>query len=84
MSDVAVKPMKWADQKYLDKHLRCACCGRKIVGKKPKFVEVIDGGSFVAAPGLNPNQSDAGYMGFFPVGNGCARLYFKGFTHDIG
>ena len=77
-------PMKWAkDAGHYDPQRTCACCGRQ-TGQSFKWVEVIDGGGLVARPGSNPDTSDSGYMGFFAVGNTCAKKHFKGFTHDIG
>ena len=78
MTTAATIPMKWSE--HGGNLERCACCGRKLRGN-PRFVEVINGGSDVAAPGLDPDQTDPGYMGFFPVGAGCAKKHFPGFTH---
>jgi hypothetical protein len=75
----AIIPMRWAKNRTHDDKLRCACCD-KIINGNHCLVEVIDGGSSVAAPGLRPDESDAGYMGFFPVGNSCAKKHFNGFT----
>lgn len=80
----ATIPMKWADDpSHPGSMLHCACCGKAIKGKAV-YVEVIDGGFSVAAPGLGPDTNDAGYMGFFPVGPGCAKKHFRGFTHETG
>jgi hypothetical protein len=79
MSTSAMIPMKWAASKTNDEKLRCVCCDREIKGVA-RFVEVIDGGSSVANPGLGPDTCDSGYMGFFPVGPGCAKKHFAGFT----
>ena len=76
----AIIPMKWADKNQGSME-HCACCGRKLTSE-PVFVEVIDGGGQVAAPGLGTDESDSGYMGFFPVGPSCAKRYFRGYTHD--
>lgn len=80
MSTAATIPMKWTDTRTGSTE-HCACCGRKLSGQA-KWVEVIDGGLSIAAPGLDPDQSDPGYMGFFPVGAGCAKKHFHGFTHE--
>jgi hypothetical protein len=74
----ATVPMVWADR-HQGSTEHCAACGRKLSGT-PQWVEVIDGGSSVAAPGLDPDTTDAGYMGWFPVGPECARRHFRGFT----
>lgn len=79
MNTAALIPMKWAEEKREDDELRCACCDRAIKGA-PQYVEVINGGDDVAAPGLGPDPDDPGYMGAFPVGPTCARKHFKGFT----
>lgn len=78
MSNAAIMPMKWADDLINDIHERCACCSKVITGK-PYWVEVINGGADVAAPGLGPDTEDGGYMGFYPVGVSCARKHFPGF-----
>lgn len=78
MPTAATIPMKWADH-HTGSMEHCACCGRKLTGK-PMLVEVIDGGSSVAAPGLGPDTNDPGYMGYFPVGRTCARKHFPGFA----
>lgn len=78
MPTAATIPMKWAERNTGSME-HCACCGRKLTGK-PMFVEVIDGGASVAAPGLGPDTSDPGYMGFFPVGRSCAKKHFPGFA----
>ena len=79
----ATIPMKWSKNGTNGSMEHCACCGRKLTGK-PQYVEVIAGGGQVAAPGLDPDQSDPGYMGFFPVGASCAKKHFRGFTYDQG
>lgn len=84
MSTAATIPMKWADNPSHDTIMRCACCNRRITGKA-RWVEVIDGGMSVAAPGLDPDTNDGGYMGFYAVGAACAKKHFPGFTHpDCG
>jgi hypothetical protein len=75
-------PMKWSDKDTNGSMDHCSCCGRKI-NKDALFVEVIDGGFLVISPNSNPDTSDPGYMGFFPVGKSCGKKYFKGFTQDI-
>ena len=83
VTTAATIPMKWAENpSHPGSMLHCACCGKKLAGK-PLYVEVINGGADVAAPGLWPDTSDAGYMGFFPVGRSCARKHFSGFTFPI-
>jgi len=77
----AMIPMRWSDARTSGSTEHCACCGRRLTGR-PVYVEVIDGGGQVAAPGLDPDQADAGYMGFFPIGRSCAKKHFRGFTHD--
>jgi len=81
MMTAAMIPMKWSDKYTNGSMEHCACCGRTLTST-PVYVEVIDGGAQVAAPGLDPDQSDPGYMGFFPVGRVCAKKHFRGFTHD--
>jgi hypothetical protein len=80
MSTAATIPMKWAEDSSRQGGMDfCACCGRKLKGKR-LFVEVINGGADIAAPGLGPDTSDAGYMGCFAVGPSCARKHFPGFA----
>jgi len=79
---VAIIPMVWSETDTNGSMEHCAACGRRLRGKR-RMVEVIDGGDSVAAPGLGPDTTDAGYMGFFPVGPECARKHFLGFTHGI-
>lgn len=79
MTTAAITLMKWADKNQGSME-HCACCGRKLLSNHV-WVEVIDGGSSVAAPGLNPDTNDPGYMGFFPVGIACGKKNFPGFTH---
>jgi hypothetical protein len=81
MSTAAIIPMKWHDNPCHDSVARCACCDRPLKANH-KWVEVIDGGSSVANPGLGPDTNDSGYMGFYPVGSSCAKKWFHGFTHD--
>ena len=81
MSMAATTPMKWPVSQRHDDKLRCACCDREIKGRA-KWVEVINGGCDVASPGLDPDTSDSGYMGFFAVGPTCAKKWFQGFTHE--
>ena len=80
MPTAATIPMKWAKIPSHSGSLdHCVCCGRKLTGK-PVFIEVINGGADVAAPGLGPDTNDPGYMGFYAVGRTCARKHFPGFT----
>lgn len=72
-------PMIWAKNQTHDNKTRCSCCDRIIRGE-PWWVEVIDGGASVAAPGSNSDTSDAGYMAWHPVGPGCAKRNFRGFA----
>lgn len=74
-------PMKWSNESTNGSLEHCACCGRKLTSA-PVYVEVINGGSQVATPGLNPDQNDPGYMGFFAIGRSCAKRYFRGYTHN--
>lgn len=83
MTTTATAPMKWARvTRHQGSMEHCACCGRKITGK-PMLVEVIEGGSLVAAPGLGADENDPGYMGFFPVGETCAARNFPGFARRM-
>jgi hypothetical protein len=79
--NVAIIPMVWGNKEADGSMEHCAACGKKLRGKR-RMVEVINGGCSVAAPGLGPDTTDAGYMGFYPVGPECARKHFRGFTHD--
>jgi hypothetical protein len=79
--NIAIIPMVWSEQGTNGSMEHCVCCGKKLRGKR-RMVEVIDGGRSVAAPGLGPDTTDSGYMGFYPVGPECARKHFRGFTHD--
>ncbi len=81
LDGIAIIPMVWSDKSTNGSMEHCAACGRKITGKR-RMVEVINGGCSVAAPGLGPDTTCAGYMGFFPVGPECAKKHFRGFTHE--
>ena len=75
-------PMRWAENRDYSGSLdHCACCGRKLKGSA-MWIEVIDGGATVAAPGLSPDINDSGYMGFYPVGSTCAKKHFTGFARS--
>ena len=53
----------------------CVQCGRKC-GSNPWFIEVIKGGEIRQQDGINYNASqDAGYMGWWAVGNECAKQF---------
>jgi len=57
----------------------CVQCGRK-VGANPWFVECINGGSEIRIQNGKPVETDtnyqaAGYMGWWPVGNECAKTF---------
>jgi hypothetical protein len=52
----------------------CVQCGRK-VGANPWYVEVIDGGHIRLQDGTEANFNDGGYMGWWPVGNECAKAF---------
>lgn len=79
MSTPDTMPMKWAPEYTGDGFSHCVCCNRRL-GRKKRWLEVVDGGARVARPGSNPDQSDPGYMGCFPVGVMCARKHFPGFA----
>lgn len=71
--------MVWADDVPEN---ACACCGRPLrPGNATYWVEVIDGGEYVARPGWQPDADDPGYMGAHQIGPSCARKHFKGFYH---
>ena len=58
-----------ADQEF------CYVCGRKL-GANPLYFEVIEGGDLRLQNGTEYDvQSDAGYMGCFPVGSTCANKF---------
>ena len=64
--------VKW-DDKY------CVQCGRKC-GANPWWVEIINGGSNIRLQNGKPAETDpdyeaAGYMGWWPVGNECAKAF---------
>jgi hypothetical protein len=81
---IAICEMRWGPQESRASGGCCVCCGRKFRSvKSVRWVEVIDGGSTVAAPGLGVDTNDPGYLGLFPVGVGCARKHFPGFTQWI-
>jgi hypothetical protein len=55
--------------------LQCVFCGRD-TSKQGKSVGVIvsDGGASIVFPGdISLEQSDAGFMGWFPVGSECIK-----------
>lgn len=72
--------MKWGIRDYDDK-VRCHHCNKVITGT-PKWIEVIDGGATVISSDEIPDVTDSGYMGFYEIGVGCAKKYFKGFARD--
>lgn len=83
MNNIAIMDMKWAEEKDIQGENYCVCCGRKLNPNRKfaYYVEVIDGGAMVAAPGLGPDPNDPGYMGCHEIGAGCARKHFSGFFH---
>jgi len=53
----------------------CTQCGKKC-GANPWFAEVIKGGEIRLQDGTDYNSStDAGYMGWWVVGNECAKKF---------
>ena len=60
----------------------CAICGKYVKHSKAKWAEVIDGGSRFASIAEKADENDAGYMGGFPVGSDCARLFPAGYLRD--
>jgi hypothetical protein len=54
----------------------CVQCGRK-VGADAWYVEMINGGEIRLQDGTEAVQ-DAGYMGWWPVGNECAKKFAPG------
>lgn len=55
----------------------CAICGKPVDGDQFAVMAcVIDGGASWGDPNL-PDGGDTagGFMGFYPVGSGCARKY---------
>ena len=81
MSTAAIIPMKWAENtKYAGSMDHCACCGRPLRGAF-RWVEVINGGADVGTPCMRWDETDAGYMGMYPVGPTCAKKHFPQFTH---
>jgi len=79
MSAAATTPMVWAKNRKHDSKLRFSCCDKPIKGTA-YWVEVINGGSDVALPGSNPDENDAGYLGFHAIGSSCAKKHFRGFA----
>lgn len=64
----------WANPANEDKNC-CIQCGRT-VGKNPLWIEIIKGGVIREQDGNQYDSSaDAGYMGWFPVGSECAKLF---------
>ena len=52
----------------------CVLCGKPVrLDQGPPMAEVFRGGAFVMAEGPDPDESDPGYMGWFPVGPDCLR-----------
>lgn len=60
-----------------DEYHRCVCCGRAVeIATATLFVHVINGGSDYGGEAEETNEvgdTDAGDMGWFPVGSACAR-----------
>jgi hypothetical protein len=57
----------WSDQ-------FCVQCGRK-TGNNPWMVEVVFGGEIRLQDGTEADIDDPGYMGWWPVGNECAKAF---------
>jgi hypothetical protein len=61
-----------------DKDSFCVQCGRK-VGADAWYVEMIDGGHIRLQDGTEHDvENDRGYMGWWPVGNECAKKFAPG------
>lgn len=52
----------------------CVQCGRK-TGDNPWMVEVVFGGEIRLQDGTEADMDDSGYMGWWPVGNECAKAF---------
>lgn len=67
---------KMSDKKeYASDAEFCVQCGR-LVGKNPWLVEIINGGYIRLQDGTDHDiASDNGYMGWWPVGNECAKAF---------
>ena len=66
---------KMSDKKeYASDAQFCVQCGR-LVGKNPFMVEVWQGGEIRLQDGTEADTNDAGYMGWWAVGNECAKSF---------
>lgn len=65
----------FAEPKNATAEYSCVECGR-VCGNNPWFIEVIEGGLVATNPNSN-DVTDSGYMGFWPVGNECAKKFNK-------
>lgn len=66
---------KMSDRKeYASDAEFCVQCGR-LVGKNPWLVECINGGTIRLQDGTEADTNHPGYMGWWPVGNECAKAF---------
>ena len=61
----------------------CVICGKPVKNSSPaKSAEVTDGGNRFVPIAEKADENDDGYMGFYPVGSECARLFPAGYLHN--
>ena len=61
----------------------CAICGRGIKRSEERwYAEVVDGGSRFARVDEHADPNSPGYMGCFPVGPSCAKLFPAGYLSE--
>lgn len=70
-----VEPKMSDKKEYASDAQFCVQCGR-LVGKNPWMVEVINGGEIRLQDGTeHDTTNDRGYMGWWAVGNECAKAF---------
>lgn len=80
--NLAIFDIPYHDDRRQDGETPCLICGKEI--KRVRYlVEVINGGCHAAARGLGPDENDAGYLGFLPIGSECRRKMPASFVHDL-
>ena len=69
------EPKMSLNKEYASDAQFCVQCGR-LVGANPWMVECINGGGEIRLQdGTEADTEDAGYMGWWAVGNECAKTF---------
>lgn len=52
----------------------CIICGKAVTSKHPKYLRVVEGGSYAVLPEFQGDyDGDPGDLGFYPIGSECLR-----------